>query len=70
MIDLLIEYFQKLPKTIVIVCKPLIFEIKYITKLLDIPANLPSQFSLSGQLCLHWEAATLKGLGEFQNKKF
>ena len=65
MIDLLIEYFQKLPKTIVIVCKPLIFEIKYITKLLDIPANLPSQFSLSGQVFLQWAAATLKGHVEF-----
>ena len=32
--------------------------------------NLPSQFSLSGQIFLHWAAATLKGLGEFQNKKF
>ena len=26
--------------------------------------------SLSGQIFLHWAAATLKGLGEFQNKKF
>ena len=25
------------------------------------------QFSLSGQIFLHWEAATLKGLAEFQN---
>ncbi len=36
----------------------------------EIPANLPGQFSLSGQIFLHWAAATLKGLGEFQNKKF
>ena len=36
----------------------------------DIPTNLPGQFSLSGQIFLHWTAATLKGLGEFQNKKF
>jgi hypothetical protein len=25
---------------------------------------------LSGQIFLHWAAATLKGLPEFQNKKF
>ena len=35
---------------------------------LEIPANLPGQFSLSGQIFLHWAAATLKGLGEFQKK--
>ena len=35
----------------------------------EIPANLPGQFSLSGQIFLHWAAATLKGLGELQNKK-
>ena len=35
----------------------------------EIPANLPGQFSRSGQIFLHWAAATLKGLGEFQNKK-
>ena len=30
----------------------------------EIPANLPGQFSLSGQICLHWAAAaTLKRLG-------
>ena len=34
----------------------------------EIPANLPCQFSLTGQICLHWAAATLKGLGEFQKK--
>ena len=34
----------------------------------EILANLPSQFSLSGQIFFHWAAATLKGLGEFQNK--
>ena len=28
----------------------------------EIPANLPGQFSLSGQIFLHWAAATLKGL--------
>jgi hypothetical protein len=36
----------------------------------EIPANLPGKFSLSGQIFLHWAAATLKGLGEFQNKNF
>jgi hypothetical protein len=36
----------------------------------EIPANLPGQFSLTGQIFLHCVAATLKGLGEFQNKKF
>ena len=35
----------------------------------ELPANLPGQFSFTGQLFLHWEAATLKGLVEFQNKK-
>ena len=35
----------------------------------EIPANLPGQFSLSGQIFLHWAAATMKRLGEFQNKK-
>ena len=35
----------------------------------EIPANLPGQFCLSWQIFLHWAAATLKGLGEFQNKK-
>ena len=36
----------------------------------EIPANLPGQFSPSGQILLHWAAATLKGLVGFQNKKF
>ena len=36
----------------------------------EIPANLQGQFSLSGQIFLHWAAATLKWLGEFQNEKF
>ena len=36
----------------------------------ELPDNLPGQFSLSGQISLHWAAATLKGLVEFQNKKF
>ena len=35
----------------------------------ELPANLPGQFSLSGQLFLHRAAATLKGLVQFQNKK-
>ena len=36
----------------------------------EIPANLPGQFSPNGQIFWHWAAATLKGFGEFQNKKF
>jgi hypothetical protein len=36
----------------------------------ELPANLPGQFSLSGQIILHWAAATLKSLVKFQNKKF
>ena len=35
----------------------------------EIPANLPGQYSLFGQIFLHWAAATLKELAEFQNKK-
>ena len=35
----------------------------------EIPANLPGQFSPNGQIVWHWAAATLKGLGEFQNRK-
>jgi hypothetical protein len=35
----------------------------------ELPDNMPGQFSLSGQLFLHWAAATLKGLVEFQNEK-
>jgi hypothetical protein len=34
-----------------------------------LPANLPGQFSLSGQLLLQWAAATQKGLVKFLNKK-
>ena len=34
----------------------------------EMPANLPGQFSLSGQIFLHWAAATLKGHVGFQNK--
>ena len=34
-----------------------------------VPADLPGQFSLSRQFFLHWAAATLKGLVEFQNEK-
>ena len=36
----------------------------------EIPANQPGQFSLSGQIFLHWAAATLKGHVEFQNNFF
>ena len=35
----------------------------------EVPANLPGQFSLSGQIFLHWAAATLKGHVGFQNEK-
>ena len=35
----------------------------------EIPAKLPGQFGHSGQIFLHWAAATLKGLREFQKKK-
>ena len=31
--------------------------------------SLPDQFSPTGQIFWHWAAATLKGLGEFQNKQ-
>ena len=34
----------------------------------EIPANLPGQFSPTGQIFLYWAAATLKGLGQFHNK--
>ena len=34
----------------------------------EIPANLPGKFSPTGQTFLHWAAATLKELGQFQNK--
>ena len=40
-----------------------------LTEPLQIPAKLPGQFSHCGQIFLHWAAATLKGLGEFPNKK-
>ena len=43
-----------------------IFEIHHAPS--EILANQPGQFSLSGQIVLHWAAATLKGLSEFQNK--
>jgi hypothetical protein len=35
----------------------------------ELPANLPGQFRLSGQLFLHWAAATIKGLVEFQKNQ-
>ena len=35
-----------------------------------VPANLPGQFSLSGQIFLHWAAANLKAIAEFQNNFF
>jgi hypothetical protein len=36
----------------------------------EIPANHSGQFSLSGQIFLHWAAVTLKGHVEFQNNFF
>ena len=36
----------------------------------EITAKLPGQFSHSGQILFHWAASILKGLGEFQKKKF
>ena len=36
----------------------------------EIPANLSDQFSLSWLIILHWAAAILKGLVEFQNNFF
>ena len=35
----------------------------------EMPANLPGQFSLSGQIFLHLAATTLKDVVEFQNEK-
>jgi hypothetical protein len=46
-----------------------IFYFEILLALSELPANLPDQFSLSGQIFLHWAAATLNGLVEFQNKK-
>ena len=46
------------------------FWINFLTLLFpsEIPASQPGQFSLNGHIFWHWAAATLKGLGEFQNK--
>ena len=52
-----------------IVKSGLVFYFEILLAPSELPANLPGQFSLSGQLFLHWAAATLKGLVEFQNKK-
>ena len=46
------------------------FILKSYVPLKEIPANLPGQLSSSGQIFLHWAAATLKGHIGFQNKKF
>ena len=44
--------------------------LKFILKLTEpLQRYLPGQFGHSGQIFLHWAAATLKGLGEFQDKK-
>ena len=45
------------------------FYILKFTDPLHRPANLLGHFSLAGQIFLYWAAATLKGLGECQNKK-
>ena len=51
--------------------------LEFILKLIEplqryllIPAKLPGQFSPNGKIFWQWAAATLKGLSEFQNKKF
>ena len=49
-------------------CSRIYFEIHRAPS--EIPASLPGKFSPTGQFFWHWAAATLKGLGEFQNKKF
>ena len=46
------------------------FEIQEAPSEIPASASLLGQFSLSRQMFLHWAAATLKGLVEFQNKKF
>jgi hypothetical protein len=46
-----------------------IFYFEILRAPLEIPADLPVPFSLSGQIFLHWAAATLKGHIGFQNKK-
>ena len=52
-----------------IVKSGLVFYFEILLAPSGLPANLPGQFSLSGQLFLQWAAATLKGLVEFQIKK-
>ena len=47
----------------------LVFYFENILAPSELPANLPGQLGISGQIFLHWAAATLKGLVEFQNKK-
>ena len=43
--------------------------LEFILKLTEpLQRYLLSQFGHSGQIFLHWAAATLKGLGQFQNK--
>ena len=46
----------------------LVFYLEILLAPLELPVNLPGQFSLSGQIFLHWAAANLNGLVEFQNK--
>ena len=48
----------------------LVFYLEILLAPSELPANLPGQFSLSGQLFVHWAAENMKGLVEFKNKKF
>ena len=47
----------------------LVFYLEILLAPSELRANLTGQLSLSGQHFLHWEAATVKGLVEFQNEK-
>ena len=44
----------------------LVFYFENILAPSELPANLPGQLGISGQIFLHWVAVNLKGLGEFQ----
>ena len=48
-------------------CRIFYFEIQQAPS--ETPANMPSQLILSGQIFLHWAAAIMKVLAEFQTKK-
>jgi hypothetical protein len=45
------------------------FILKFTEPLQRYLLKLPGQFGHSGQIFVHWAAAPLKGLGEFQNEK-